>query len=58
MKSAKWNKIFEDCLQQPVPEFGLGQENHLKHTAKVTNASFEDNNNKVMKWPRQSPDMN
>ena len=29
-----------------------------KHTAKVTHAWFEDNNIKVIKWPKQSPDMN
>ena len=29
-----------------------------KQTAKVTRAWFEDKKVMVMKWPRQSPDMN
>ena len=34
------------------------QDKDRKHTSKVTRAWFEDNNIKVMKWPRQSSDMN
>ena len=34
------------------------QGNDLKHTAEVVRTRFENNNIKVMKSPRQSPDMN
>ena len=29
-----------------------------EHTAKVTRARFEDNNIRVIKWSKQSPDIN
>ena len=34
-----------------------GQNNDPKQTAKVAFTWFKDNNIKVMKWPRQSPDL-
>ena len=50
MKSAKFIKILEDCLQssiqklESVPDWMLQQDTDLKHTAKVKRAGFKNNN--------------
>ena len=40
-----------------MPDWLFQQDIDPKHTAKVTRAWFEDNNIKVIKWPKKSPDM-
>ena len=55
MRSAKYIKILEDCLQsyvqksEPVPDGMFQQDIDSKHTAKVIHVWFEDNNIKVKK---------
>ena len=64
MKSAKYIKSLEDCLQssvqklEPVPDWMLKQDIDPKRTAKVTRVWFEHSNIKVMKRLKHSPEMN
>ena len=59
MKSTKCCKILEDCLEsyvqklEPVPDGMFQQDIDSKHTAKVIHAWFDDNNIKVIKWPKK-----
>ena len=62
--SAKYIKNLEACLQssahklEPGSDWMFQQDNDPKHTAKFTRTLFKVNNIKVMKWPKQSPDIN
>ena len=59
----KYVKVLEMSLLPFVEvhhaqDFIFQQDNVSVHTAKVTNAWFEDNNVTVLHWPAKSPDLN
>ncbi|CAB1445178.1 unnamed protein product [Pleuronectes platessa] len=64
MDGAKYREILEENLMQSAKDLRLGrrfifqQDNDPKHTARATKEWFGLKNVNVLKWPRQSPDLN
>ena len=61
---ARYNQIFQDCLQTSVEKLELGpnwlfqQNNDPKHSVMATHTWFKTSNINLITWPSQSPGLN
>ena len=64
MKKENYIQILDENLKESAEKLQLGdnwkfqQDNDPKHTAKVVQKWFKENDISVLEWPGQSPDLN
>ena len=63
MRKEDYIRILDENVKESAEKLQLGhnwkyqQDSDPKHTAKVVNKWFKDNNVNVLEWPSQSPDL-